>query len=182
MNNCKSSEVGDALRRVRRRLAGPPCPAAGTAGTRGRRTPLALGILLALLAGLLSASAPPSPYTIDWWTVDGGGGSGSGGTFTLSGTAGQPDAGVLQGGVLDGGFWALIGPVPPELSITQTGGHVFISWPSPSTGFNLQVRTSLVAGGWSYYSGPPNIQDNGIIKSLTLTASATPHYYRLSNP
>ncbi|MCX6911596.1 MAG: hypothetical protein NT167_00780 [Verrucomicrobia bacterium] len=44
-----------------------------------------------LLAGSLTAFAPP--YTIDWWTVDGGGGDGTGGTFVVSGTVGQPDAG-----------------------------------------------------------------------------------------
>jgi len=139
-------------------------------------------IIFAAAIVLVTSVALAPPYTIDWWTVDGGGGDGSGGAFTLSGTAGQPDAGILDGGVLVGGFWALIAPVPVELAITQTGGNVFISWPSPSTGFNLQVRTSLVAGNWTYYVGPPNIQDNGVIKSLTLTASATPHYYRLSNP
>ena len=46
-------------------------------------------------------------YAIDWYTVDGGGGTSSGGNFTLSGTIGQPDAGSMAGGdyVLDGGFW-----------------------------------------------------------------------------
>jgi hypothetical protein len=180
MNNRKSSQVRDALRRVPGRPAGRPCPAVGKRGPCGRVSLPAVGVLLALLAGLLSASAPP--YTIDWWTVDGGGGDGSGGTFTVSGTAGQPDAGILDGGVLDGGFWALIGPVPQELTITRIGANVFISWPSPSTGFNLQVCTDLVAGNWTYYAGPPNIQDNGVIKSLTLPPTATPHYYRLRNP
>lgn len=135
---------------------------------------------LPLIAGTLTALAPP--YTIDWWTVDGGGGDGSGGPFTVSGTAGQPDAGVMDGGVLDGGFWALIAPVPMDLSITRIGANVFISWPSPSTGFNLQVCTDLVAGNWTYYVGPPNVQDNGTIKSLTLPPTAVPHYYRLKNP
>ena len=159
--------------------AGPPCADAGKRGTRARSLPV-FGALLALLAGVLSASAPP--YTIDWWTVDGGGGDGSGGTFTLSGTAGQPDAGILGGGRLDGGFWSLIGPVPFDLTITKLGADVFISWPSPSTGFDLEVCTDIAAGNWTYYVGPPNIQDNGVIRSLTLTPSATPHFYRLRNP
>ena len=138
-------------------------------------------ICAAILFVALAASAPP--YTIDWWTVDGGGGmDGSGGTFTLSGTAGQPDAGTLGGGILEGGFWGLIGPVPMDLTITRIGANVLISWRSPSTGFNLQVCTDLVVGNWSYYVGPPGIQDNGITKSLTLSASAIPHYYRLKNP
>jgi len=48
-------------------------------------------------------------YTLDWWTVDGGGAMwGAGGGFELSGTIGQPDAGTaLTGGGFElvGGFW-----------------------------------------------------------------------------
>jgi len=72
-----------------------------------RRKLAVLGVALALLAGTLSA-APSGTFSIDWWTVDGGGGASSGGDFTLSGTAGQADAGALAGGgfSLQGGFWA----------------------------------------------------------------------------
>jgi hypothetical protein len=47
-------------------------------------------------------------YDLSWSTVDGGGYTFSqGGGYTLGGTAGQPDAGVLSGGgyTLIGGFW-----------------------------------------------------------------------------
>ncbi|MCP4708923.1 MAG: hypothetical protein GY869_09885 [Planctomycetes bacterium] len=46
-------------------------------------------------------------YEITWSTIDGGGGRSTGGTYTLEGTIGQPDAGLLSGGdyVLAGGFW-----------------------------------------------------------------------------
>jgi len=46
-------------------------------------------------------------YDLSWWAVDGGGGTASGGPYTLAGTVGQPDAGILTGGdyTLDGGFW-----------------------------------------------------------------------------
>lgn len=46
--------------------------------------------------------------TLDWSTIDGGGATQTtGGTFRLSGTTGQPDAGVSSGGAytLRGGFW-----------------------------------------------------------------------------
>jgi hypothetical protein len=41
------------------------------------------------------------------WTVDGGGGESSGGSFALTATVGQPDAGTVSrcGLVLDGGIW-----------------------------------------------------------------------------
>jgi hypothetical protein len=59
---------------------------------------------------LIAEDAPASSpgYSIDWWTVDGGGATLDGGTYTLMGTAGQPDAGPgLSGGAyaLVGGFW-----------------------------------------------------------------------------
>lgn len=50
-------------------------------------------------------------FELDWHTIDGGGGTSSGAGFTLSGTIGQPDAGVMTGGnfTLVGGFWAGVG-------------------------------------------------------------------------
>ena len=57
---------------------------------------------------VLAAGVFGQEYTIDRHTIDGGGVMRStGGDFELSGTTGQPDAGVLQGGefTLTGGFW-----------------------------------------------------------------------------
>jgi hypothetical protein len=66
---------------------------------------LALFVLAVLPAG---ARQPQQAYTLDWWSVDGGGSTFSTGAgYALGGTAGQPDAGVLSGGgyTLGGGFW-----------------------------------------------------------------------------
>lgn len=66
-------------------------------------------LLIALIIILTSGAALADSlgYTLDWWTVDGGGGSSQGGDYSLSGTIGQPDAGAMQGGdySLAGGFW-----------------------------------------------------------------------------
>ncbi len=53
------------------------------------------------------SAAPNADYEITWYTVDGGGGTSSGGVYTLDGTIGQPDAGTLNGGsyTLAGGYW-----------------------------------------------------------------------------
>lgn len=86
-----------------------------------RRWIMKLGLLLLALAfapGLMvlaQEADPTSPevtYSLDWRTVDGGGGGSTGGIFMLSGTAGQPDAGSLTGGVytLIGGFWGGVEP------------------------------------------------------------------------
>jgi hypothetical protein len=64
------------------------------------------GILALILAGVVLAA--PLAFDLSWWTVDGGGGTFStGGDYTLGGTIGQPDAGVMQGGdyTLWGGLW-----------------------------------------------------------------------------
>ena len=49
-------------------------------------------------------------YVLDWYTIDGGGGTSSGGDYALSGTIGQPDAGSISGGdyAIGGGFWAMV--------------------------------------------------------------------------
>jgi len=69
---------------------------------------------LHLIACLLLLAAVPvlaqsgAGYDLSWNTVNGGGGSFStGGIYSLGGTAGQPDAGLVTGGAytLAGGFW-----------------------------------------------------------------------------
>jgi hypothetical protein len=72
---------------------------------------LVLVASLAVLAGRRIMAAPDSPaasFTIPWWTVDNGGGTSQGGTYRLSGTIGQPDAGSSSGGsyTLKSGFWS----------------------------------------------------------------------------
>lgn len=46
--------------------------------------------------------------TLSWWTIDNGGGESAGGGYSIAGTIGQPDAGILLSGgqfTLQGGFW-----------------------------------------------------------------------------
>ena len=64
-----------------------------------------LALVLLLAAGALYAET--TDYSLNWWTVDGGGGHLSGTGYALDGTIGQPDAGRMSGGgyVLAGGFW-----------------------------------------------------------------------------
>jgi hypothetical protein len=74
-------------------------------------------LLLLLLLALLLVSGPVIAssgglFDLSWDTIDGGGGTSSGGSYALSGTAGQTDASEpLSGGsyALTGGFWAGIG-------------------------------------------------------------------------
>jgi hypothetical protein len=72
---------------------------------------LLIPIGLLLLGGVSSGRAqtrPADDYDIAWHTIDGGGAmNASGGSFGLSGTIGQPEAGRASGGsyTLNSGFW-----------------------------------------------------------------------------
>ena len=97
-------------------------------------------------------------YSIDWYKVSGGGGTSTGGVYSVSGTIGQPDAGgpMTGGGYsLTGGFWAIISVVQtpglPDLVITHSGNSVIISWPDPATNSDvLQQNANLAnSGGWA---------------------------------
>src|SRR5262245_15979631 len=113
-------------------------------------------LFVALGFSIIAASAPGQSYSIDWYTIDAGGGSSTGGVYAVSGTIGQPDAGAMNGGSysLVGGFWGIIGsiqtPGAPLLTIrlTQTN-TVAVSWPSGSAGFALQQATNVAQPIWT---------------------------------
>jgi hypothetical protein len=104
---------------------------------------------------LLTATALASPFTMDWWTADGGGGTSSGGGFELTGTIGQPDAGKMVGGAyeISGGFWsgweAIQTADGPPLSIRQSAAHVILSWPLSANGWTLQTSLTMTTGSWT---------------------------------
>ena len=87
---------------------------------RFTRPLLTLALLLGVLGGIrpwsagdASAATASATYAIDWYTIDGGGASPSGGgQYALGGTIGQADAGTLTGApyTLAGGFWAALDP------------------------------------------------------------------------
>ena len=75
---------------------------------KARQALLAPVVPLLCILAISAALAHGAGYTLDWWTVDGGGGAVSGDGYTLVGTAGQPDAAApLAGGgyLLSGGVW-----------------------------------------------------------------------------
>ena len=78
----------------------------------------ALLLLLASVPGALAQSG--GQYDLTWNTVDAGGVTAlTAGAYTLSGTAGQPDAAVWSGGdyVITGGFWRAPGAAGGGYSI-----------------------------------------------------------------
>lgn len=127
-------------------------------------------------------------YSVDWSTIDGGGGTSTGGVYSVSGTIGQPDAGAMSGGnyTIQGGFWGIIAtvqtPRAPMLSIFRTTTNtVVVSWPSPSAGWNLEHNTiSLSSMNWSNVTS--GIQDDGTNKTLLVNPPTGNRFYRLHKP
>lgn len=143
--------------------------------------------ILALLIGL-SSSAALAQYSIDWHTIDGGGGTSTGGVYSVSGTIGQPEAGKMSGGsyTIDGGFWGIVAvvqtPGAPLLSIALTTTNtVAVFWPSPSTGFVLQQNTNSVSSvNWSNVVVTP--ADDGTTKTIIENPQVGNRFYRLVRP
>jgi hypothetical protein len=72
-------------------------------------------------------------------------------------------------------------PPSPSLSIALTSTNsVLLSWPSPSTGYNLQVSTNLASLNWTTAS--ETVTDNGRIKFIIVNPPTGNRYYRLKNP
>ena len=127
-------------------------------------------ILIALALAGLAASTQAQSYLIDWSTVDGGGGTSTGGVYSVSGTIGQPDAsGAMTGGnySLTGGFWSLISVVQtvgaPLLTITYSGNQAIVSWSPSVTGWTLQTNNNLATGTWGNYAG--QVSNNRVTNS-----------------
>ena len=142
-----------------------------------------------LVTGLaiFTAVATTQSYSVDWYKIAGGGGTGSNGSYSVSGTIGQHDAGgPLTGGnySITGGFWSLFAvpsPGTPLLTIflTTTNTAVVI-WPSPSSGWNLQQNTDLNTANWVAPS--ETVNDDGANKFIIINPPAGNRYYRLSKP
>ncbi|HOT91482.1 MAG TPA: PKD domain-containing protein [Anaerolineae bacterium] len=93
-------------------------------------------------------------YDLTWWTVDGGGGTLSGGGYALGGTIGQPEPGpVLTGGsfALYSGFWAGGGAAPPSCPNPITGGWI-VGPDSGYTGVNYDFTAGPDAAATSPFT------------------------------
>ena len=137
-----------------------------------------LAVLFLLSSVVLAMHA--QQYTIDWHKIPGGGGTSTGGVYSVSGAIGQPDAGgsMTNGQYsVTGGFWALPQAVQvsgaPTLTIAPaTPGNATIAWPPASTNWVLQERLSLSTGTWT--NSP-----SGFTNPIVVPASVPTRFYRL---
>jgi hypothetical protein len=150
--------------------------------------PVPAALLALLFAWPLLAKAQTS-FTIEWSAVAGGGGTSTGGVYSVSGTLGQPNAGgPLAGGnfSLTGGFWALYAvqtPGAPWLTIMYTATNsVVVSWPLPAEGWVLEWTNRVVgvSAPWPQVSLP--CQTNTVQAWVVVPAPNGNQFYRLHKP
>ena len=137
---------------------------------------------------LLLALGARAQYSIDWQTIAGGGGTSTGGPYSLTGTIGQPDAGAMSGGnySLQGGFWSMLAvsqaPGAPELSLSRSGTVLKIAWLKPATGWVLESSPALSGPGLNWTPVAQTYQDDGTDLYITLTAPPNAAFFRLHKP
>lgn len=124
-------------------------------------------------------------YSIDWFTIDGGGGTTGDGVYEVTGTVGQPDAGNVTVGdsIIEGGYWSEPEAVQeagaPRLTIERlSASSARISWPAPANGFVLQECLGLGYGHWANVSATPQLA--GGRKEVLVTPLAGKRFYRLA--
>jgi hypothetical protein len=131
---------------------------------------------------LLACHSAFAQYSIDWFTVDSGGGTTSDGVYEITGTIGQPDAGSVTTGdyVIEGGFWSDLEAAPelPGLTIELVSpSSVLVSWPAPANGFVLQQNTNVTTTNWVAVTNPPVVANGE--KQVTVSPLVGNRYYRL---
>lgn len=128
--------------------------------------------------------------SIPWSTLDGGGGkstgtTGSGNSYSLTGTIGQFDAAAPAAGgahKITGGFWAQIAPGAfpdqPVLTLLRfPSGDASIQWQADAAGW--QIETSYDLTHWSEMGG--SITSSGTL-TLTANPAVTRQFFRLRKP
>jgi hypothetical protein len=144
-------------------------------------------LLLPWLTAWAWTSSAQTQYSLDWYKIAGGGGTSTGGVYTVSGTIGQPDAsGAMSGGPysVTGGFWALYAvqtPGAPYLWVQRTTTNtVCVWWAVSDTGWQLQAATALASTGstWTTCSYSTNGANCVHIES----PPAGNRFYRLRSP
>lgn len=138
----------------------------------------------ALLLCLTSVALQAQTFSIPWFRIAGGGGTSTGGVFSVSGTLGQAEAGgAMTGGnfSLTAGFWSLLAvqtPGAPLLSIQLTATNTaVVSWPADAAGFFLQQNFLLGSTNW--VNATNAVSQVGGQYQIVVSPAAGNRFYRL---
>lgn len=77
-------------------------------------------------------------------------------------------------------YSGLVTPAPSLSVFHSPTNSVVVYWPSPSTGWSLQVNTNLATTNWAAYGG--SVNDDGITRSTIVTPPSGKQFFRLSYP
>jgi hypothetical protein len=139
--------------------------------------------LLLILAAAAAPVALPAQPRVTAVTIAGGGGPGSGGTYTVNSTVGESAAGPASGG----SYAVAAGFVPavvahsaglPDLVLERTEAGIRLTWESPDAAVHLQRSAGLEGAPW--LDTPAGVSNDGKTHMLQLGTSATEQYFRLS--
>jgi hypothetical protein len=127
-----------------------------------------------VLAASLACSAVAQNYSIDWYSIGGGGGTSTGSVYSVSGTIGRPAVGRSSGGnySLESGFWSIVTvlqtPGGPLLTLVRSGANVVLSWPDDGSGFHLEQTTTVAEpGSWAVPLQMTMSTNAGVISATT---------------
>jgi hypothetical protein len=144
-----------------------------------------LPAILVLIGVAIGGTA--QSFSIDWQSIDTGGGTSTGAMFSVSGSIGQPDAGApMTGGTfsLHGGFWSvtiLKSVDAPPLKVFLTASNTAVlSWPALASEFVLQQSSNLSLSNW--IAAPQLPGDNGTNRFIIVTPQPGNRFYRLFRP
>ncbi|MDB6055081.1 MAG: hypothetical protein JWN25_2604 [Verrucomicrobiales bacterium] len=143
-----------------------------------------LGSFAALAIGLACPGFAQN-YSIDWYSIGGGGGTSTGSVYSVSGTIGRPAVGRSSGGnyTLESGFWSIVTVLQtaggPVLTLGRSGQNVVLSWPDDGAGFQLeQTPYVTIPGSWTAPTQARAVTNAGVI-SVTVPGVEGYQFFRL---
>ncbi len=118
-----------------------PCPVLPSVRSMGQG--IVLVVAICLVWTVPASAQTGGPYDLHWNVIAGGGGTMTGGSYSLSGSIGQPATAVSAGGAftVTGGFWVFPTPIPGDI---DGDGHVDV------------IDLLWLLGAFGYSVGNPN--------------------------
>ena len=127
---------------------------------------------------LLVSTASAQNFSIDWFTVDGGGGFSAAEGFSVGGTVAQPDAGFMSADAyaVVGGFWSFAASETLSLAVSNSPAGVLVYWNRPANNWVLDESPVLLN---SWIQVPFPYETNATHIYVTIPAPSANKFYRL---
>ena len=141
-----------------------------------------IGLIITLLGSLIEPAAGDFSISPSYTLL--GGGSISGGEFSIDAVIGETDASEAIGGgfALLGGHlpWTQILDTSPQMFIARRGMVLTLMWPLSASNYRLQTRSRLEETPWSSGAIAPEIQGSFYVATVPVTEQL--QFFRLIRP